>query len=57
VVDNNKYHAVWCLKYKRKLLKGKIAVRLRHILVAKRIFDAQVPTANSLDKLIYWVQP
>jgi putative transposase len=33
VAYSNKYHVVWCPKYRRKVLEGKIAVRLQHILV------------------------
>lgn len=32
VVYSNKYHCVWCTKYRRNLLKGDIKNRLLHIL-------------------------
>lgn len=39
VVYSCKYHVVWCPKYRRKVLEGKIAARLMQILrqVAKQI--------------------
>jgi putative transposase len=39
VVYSNKYHVVWCPKYRRKVLGGKIALRLMQILrrVAKQL--------------------
>jgi putative transposase len=43
VVYSSKYHVVWCPKYRRKVLEGKIAVRLMQVLhqVAKQ-FRAEI---------------
>lgn len=32
VVYSSKYHVVWCPKYRRKVLEGKVAVRLKQII-------------------------
>jgi putative transposase len=34
-VHSMTYHFVWCPKYRRKVLQGEIAERLRHLLEAK----------------------
>lgn len=34
-VYNIKYHLVWCPKYRKKVLTGEIATRLRELLVTK----------------------
>jgi putative transposase len=30
-----KYHLVWCPKYRRSVLEGEIATRLRYLLIEK----------------------
>lgn len=34
VVYSCKYHIVWCPKYRRKVLKGKIATRLKELVIS-----------------------
>jgi len=34
VVYSNKYHVVWCPKYRRKVLHGEVEVRLKQIIQA-----------------------
>lgn len=54
-VDSNKYHIVWCPKYRRKVLEGKIAFRLCHILVESCLYyRAEISALEIMPDPVHW---